>query len=290
MRFRSLSRLILGLWLVGVQGSAGPLPAEGWLQSHDLKGLAGGGFSGLHLSADGLRGLILTDKGGLLRIALTRDAKGLVTGVKAGRLERILDTNGKPLRPGQNDTEGLAVAADGRLWISTEGTARVLAFDAVGAVAQRMRRPLVFTRFPVNTAFEALALSPDGQLWLIPEAPLTPGALPVYVWSGQDWEQLYTFKADPVWLVADAAFDDRGRLYLLERLFAGPAGFASRLRRFDIGAKDGEVILQTPLGAHDNLEGLSLWRDAGGLRASMVSDDNFLKVFRAELVEYRLPD
>ena len=27
-----------------------------------------------------------------------------------------------------------------------------------------------------------------------------------------------------------------------------------------------------------------------GLVASMVSDDNFLKLFRAELVEYRLPD
>ncbi|NBZ86732.1 esterase-like activity of phytase family protein [Stagnihabitans tardus] len=290
MRFRSLGRLILGLWLVGMQSSAGPLPAEGWLQSHDLKGLPGGGYSALHLSPDGLRGLVMTDKGGLMRLSLTRDAEGRITKVKAGRLEPILDTNGKPLRPGQNDTEGLAVAADGRLWISTEGTARVLAFDALGAVPQRMRRPMVFARFPPNTAFEALALSPQGELWLIPEAPLTPGLLPVYVWSGTDWEERHTLKADPFWLVADAAFDDRGRLYLLERLFAGPAGFASRLRRFDIGATEGEVILRTPLGAHDNLEGLSLWRDTEGLRASMVSDDNFLKVFRAELVEYRLPD
>ena len=49
--------------------------------------------------------------------------------------------------------------------------------------------------------------------------------------------------------------------------------------------------MQTEPGLHDNLEGLSVWRDPQGrLRATMVSDNNYLFIFRSEIVEYRLPD
>lgn len=91
-----------------------------------------------------------------------------------------------------------------------------------------------------------------------------------------------------------ADFGPDGRLYLLERDFRGIGGFASRLRRFDLTERgfDGETTLfQTPFSLHDNLEGLSIWRDAqGGLRATMISDDNFLFVQQTQIVEHRLPD
>jgi len=212
--------------------------------------------------------------------------------VTSGPIQPVIDTNGRPVRDGQSDTEGLAMAEDGRAWISTEGTARVMAFDRMGGTAQRMPRPKVFSLFPPNEAFEAIALSPKGQLWLIPEAPLK-GDFPVFAWSGKAWEQAYTLPRKGLWLISDACFDDKGRFYVLERLFAGPAGFATRIRRFDVGAdgpSGGVVVLKTTLGTHDNLEGLSIWRQDGKLTASMVSDDNFLKLFREELVEYRLPE
>lgn len=290
MRRRSLGRLILGLWLLGLPGSAGPLPGPGFLQAVDLKHLPSGGYSALHMIDPG-HAVVLTDKGGLLRLKITRK-EGRIVKVTSGPVQPVLDSRGRPLLPGQSDTEGLAMAPDGRLWISTEGTARVMAFSALGAAATRMPRPRIFARFSSNTAFEALALSPQGQLWLIPEAPLD-GDFPVFTWSGSSWDLTWHLPPDGFWLVSDAAFDDKGRLYLLERLFAGPAGFASRLRRFEVGPNGpgpGEIILTTALGTHDNLEGLSIWRDGQGLVASMVSDDNFLKVFREELVEYRLPD
>jgi len=42
---------------------------------------------------------------------------------------------------------------------------------------------------------------------------------------------------------------------------------------------------------HDNLEGVSVWRDAdGALRATLVSDDNFRFLQQTEIVEYLLPD
>lgn len=292
MPSRLAGQLILGLWLLGLQGAAGPLPGPGFLQAFDLKHLPGGGYSALHMAADGLHAVVMTDKGGLLRLAITRD-RGRIAKVTSGRVEPILDRDGKPLIKGQNDTEGLALAPDGRAWISTEGTARVLAFARLGGAATRMARPRAFADYPSNTAFEALARAPDGSLWLIPEYPVGPGDFPVWIWSGTEWQSRYSLPRDGFWRISDATFDDRGRLYVLERLFGGPAGFASRLRRFDIGAGGpvaGTVLLTTPFGLHDNLEGLSLWRQDGALVAAMVSDDNFLAVFREELVEYRLPE
>lgn len=287
MRRRPLGQLILWLWMLGLSASAGPLPGPGFLQAVDLKPLPAGGYSALHMEPDGLHAWVMTDKGGLLRLTITRD-KGRIAAVTSGPLRPILDADGKPLIPGQNDTEGLAMAPDGAMWISTEGTARTLAFAYAGAPATRMRRPAAFALYPSNTAFEALARAPDGKLWMIPEAPLS-GDFPVYEWSDV-WTQVATIPRDGPWMISDASFDDRGRLYVLERLFAGPAGFASRIRRFQPDLSAEEILLTTALGTHDNLEGLSLWRQDGALIGSMVSDDNFLKVFREELVEYRLPD
>ncbi len=291
MRRGFVRQLILWVWTLGLHGAAGPLPGPGFLQAVDLKHLPGGGYSALHMAPDGLHAVTMSDKGFFLRLAITRD-KGRIVKVTSGRTQPLLDADGKPLRPGQNDTEGLAVAPDGRAWVSTEGTARVMAYPQLGAAAVRMPRPKEFAIYPPNTAFESIARAPDGGLWLIPEYPVGPGDFPVYLWSGTAWERRYTLPRDGDWRISDAAFDDKGRLYILERFFAGPAGFASRIRRFDIadGPVNDTILLTTPLGLHDNLEGLSLWRQDAALIASMISDDNFLKVFREELVEYRLPD
>lgn len=93
-------------------------------------------------------------------------------------------------------------------------------------------------------------------------------------------------------LVSDAAIGPDHRLFVLERAHFGPGGFATRLRRFDPPdpLSHETAVLQTEPGVHDNLEGLASWRDAKGLRATMVSDDNFSSLLRSEIVEYRLPD
>lgn len=291
MRRRTFGQVILALWALGLPGSAGPLPESGFLQSVDLKGLPGGGYSALHLSDQGREAVVMTDKGGVFRLTLTRDAEGRVTGLAPGKLTRLKDTNGKPLIEGQTDTEGLAVSADGRAWVSTEGTARVLAYGRLDGTPKRTPRPKAFAQFPGNTAFESLALAPDGTLWLIPEAPVRAGdPYPTFLWRGKSWEAGPSLARQGFWMAADATFDPQGRLYLLERLFAGPAGFASRIRRFDLDSGEVAVVMRSPLGLHDNLEGISVWHDGTGLRATMVSDDNFLKLFRSELVEYRLPE
>lgn len=87
-------------------------------------------------------------------------------------------------------------------------------------------------------------------------------------------------------------FGPDGRLYLLERALRG-LFFATRVRRFEIaeGARvvSEETLLETAAGTHDNLEGISVWRDgAGDIRITMISDDNFRFLQRTEIVEYRL--
>ena len=71
-------------------------------------------------------------------------------------------------------------------------------------------------------------------------------------------------------------------------------GFRSRLRRWQITEDSPhaeEVLFETAIDTHDNLEGLSIWRDnQNRLQATMIPDDNFLTLQRTELVEYLLPD
>jgi hypothetical protein len=51
-----------------------------------------------------------------------------------------------------------------------------------------------------------------------------------------------------------------------------------------------ETVLETPRGRHDNLEGLAVWRDAGGaIMLTMISDDNRDVREPTTWVEYRLP-
>ena len=89
--------------------------------------------------------------------------------------------------------------------------------------------------------------------------------------------------------VTGADLGPDGRLYVLERNFTG-LGFRSRLRRVNMDGSEEEILLTTPTGTHDNLEGVAIWADDQGLRATMISDDNFRFFQRTEVVDYRLPD
>jgi hypothetical protein len=147
----------------------------------------------------------------------------------------------------------------------------------------------------LNAALEALAIAPDGMLYTLPEQTAQHDQpFPVYRFRNDQWENTLTIPREGSFLPVGADFGPDGRFYLLERDFRGLSGFASRLRRFtltDAGFVDAKTLLETPVGLHDNLESVSIWRDAAGhLTASMVSDDNFNLLLRTEIAEYRLPD
>jgi hypothetical protein len=294
------TRLALGLWLVllsGLQGSAQPTAPKGLIGSFawHMRGQDFGGFSAIELSDDGLGFTALSDKALIITGQFVRDADGVITGITAGPLLPLVKGKTKArLTDRLADAEGLALAKDGTLFVSFEARARVAVLDPdLGTVKDLPRAP-AFATMPNNASLEALAIAPDGTVFTLAEHPPATGDLPLFRFQGGVWDDSQRVPRVGRFLPVAADFGPDGRLYLLERDFRGIAGFSSRLRRFDMGPNGptgAKEMFVTPFGLHDNLEGLSVWRDtAGRLRATMIADDNYLFVLRSQIVEYQLPD
>ncbi len=298
MHRRSQFRLTAALAvLLGLQSSVGAALQAGFVGAYEwhLTDARFGGISSIEVTADGAGFTAMSDRGTLFEGRMTRDDAGAVLDVRDVVIVTLKGAETAPLNPAQNDTEGLAIAGDGVVFVSMEGRARVLRYDDRAGPAANLPRPRAFGAMQHNSSLEALAIDARGWLYTMPERS---GALdvpfPVYRFNGQDWDQPFSIPRDDQYLPVGADFGPDGRLYLLEREFHGLLGFQSRVRRFVVtgdGIDAGTVVLETAIGQHGNQEGLSVWRDAGGaLRLTMVSDDNFRFFLRTTLVEYRLPD
>lgn len=252
-----------------------------------------GGFSGIEISDDGREMLALSDRATLVSATLGR-TDGRVSGVKVHRADKLRSSGNKILKGRSGDSEGLALAPGGGHYISFEGAHRLAHFGAAHARSTVMPQPAAFRQLAPNGSFEPLAIDRRGYLYTMPESSrVADGSIPVYRWDGRRWSTPFTLPQRQDYLPVGADFGPDGRLYLLERA-TRTLGFRSRIRRWDMVrgvARNEQIILQTSTGTHQNLEGLAIWRDAGQrLRATMISDDNFLFLLRTEIVEYALPD
>lgn len=250
-----------------------------------------GGFSGLELSADGTGFTAISDRAHILRGTFTR-SNGRISRVASGPLHPLEGREGRPLPQHHGDSEGLAIAADGRTYISFEGDTRVWEYRKARPVP--LPRPPAFLQMRNNSGLEALAIDARGWLYTLPErsGELTAG-FPVYRFRNGHWDQPFSIPRFGGFLVVGADFGPDGRLYILERSFTG-LSFLSRVRRFDVtrsSISHGEILLQSRNGQFDNLEGLSVWRGTDGrIRLTMISDDNFKFFQRTEFVEYAVTE
>lgn len=275
--------------------TAGPAARALLTSSYDWTEPAAGfgGFSGLELSYDGAQFTAISDRGRIIEGQIIRQ-DGRITAIHAGRLKRLKTPENRPLPRSENDSEGLAARADGRLYVTFEGYDRLWTYRNAESEAAWLPRHEDFKGFQRNSALEALAIGPDGALYVLPERS---GALdrpfPVYRYRNGAWSQPFSLPRRGDFLPVGADFGPDGRLYLLEREFNGLFGFASRVRSFDVSdehATDEMLVLQSASGEHDNLEGIAAWRDPNGdIRLTMISDDNFRAFQRTEFVEYLLP-
>lgn len=265
-----------------------------------------GGYSALWLDANGTEFVALSDRGFWVRGTLERNAAGAVAGVEVADRGPLLRSNGARLRAGEFDAEAIARVGD-TFFVAYEGTHRVMRHAALDEPPARMNRPAEFDRLQANSGFEALASDAAGRLYAIPERSrgngqklLPSGAVrrpwpegedhpfPVYVHEGGIWKFRFSIPRRGAYLVSGADVGPDGRLYVLERDFA-VIGFRSRIRSFALDGSDERLEFETALRAHDNLEGLSVWRDAQGrLRATMLSDDNLKSLQVTEFVDYVL--
>lgn len=253
-----------------------------------------GGLSGIEVASNGTSIFLISDRGYLWAGELIR-RDGAIAGfesVKARKLvEPFVDERDFP----NTDAEGLALDTAGVLYVSFEHMHRVLTYDSWDSPASKPSFTRAWRALSKNGGLEALAVDADGTLLAIPEH-INRGASEALVYRrlpGEDWIQTFTIPVDPQFAPVGADFGPDGKFYLLERAIY-PFGFYSRVRVMTI-KRDAvgriETVLQTKLGRHGNLEGLSVWQDpAGQIRLTMVSDDNYLPFMRGQIVEYILDD
>lgn len=252
-----------------------------------------GGFSSISLGSGGKEIIMLTDRSHMLTGQIARK-DGKLDDVQFETHTLLRNANGKSMAVWRDsiDSEGLAVGKNGELFISFEGQARVSRYVTPDSKAEDLPRPIAFKKLRENKALEGLAIDENGYLYTLPES--SPGAEhPVWKWDGHAWQHPFSVPKQKGYLAVGLDIGPDGRFYLLERKFV-LIGFQSRLRRWDFstaGLSNETLLLTTSIGTHANLEGLSVWRENdGSLRATMVSDDNFMPYQRSELVEYHLPD
>lgn len=253
-----------------------------------------GGLSGLELTEDGTRFIALSDKGLFVTGTLQR-SEGRLSGVSDVTLRPLKDIRPTPDGEIWFDAEGLALRPDGRIYVSFEGVSRIWRYQSPASRATRLPRHPDFEYMRPNGALEALAIDAAGRLFTLPERPGHRGwPFPVYVFDHGIWLRPFALPRRGRFLPVGADFGPDGRFYLLERDFRGIRGFATRVRRFTLGPNGPtgeETLLETRPGRFDNLEGLSVWRDAQGrTRLTMISDDNFKSFQRTEFVEFLLPE
>lgn len=250
-----------------------------------------GGFSAIELAQNGQDMYLLTDRAKLVRARIDRD-RGMIKAVDLQGTWHLKSSQGIDLQGRILDSEGLAIPPGGPIYVSFEGAHRVAAYDTPNANARVLTRAALFAGLEGNKSLEALAIDAKGNLYAIPEGGHdAQGNIPVFARTAKGWSVPFSLPHTKGFAPVAADFGPDGRLYLLERGFS-PIGFRTQLRRWDMqnGPTNETLLIRTGWGTHDNLEGLSVWRDPQGqLRATMISDDNFLRLQKTEIVEYRLP-
>lgn len=246
-----------------------------------------GGLSAIIVAKDGERAQILSDRGKLFDVALWRDQSQVLRQVAVLRAKYLYIYTPQH----DVDSEGLARAPGGGVFVAVESPPSVLHYTP----ARSWPEPaLPFPPLAIgntNRGLEAVAMDPQGRLVTMPESPPDDEAgFPVYRLEDGTWRKVALLAKRGPFLVVGADFGPDGRLYVLERAVSA-LGFRSRIRRVALADEitQVETLFQSDLGQYDNLEGISLWRDdAGDVRITLVSDNNFLSIQRTEFVEFIL--
>lgn len=246
-----------------------------------------GGLSGLEVSENGTRFVAISDHAQLVfgEFGRSQDA---ITGIQS-RKRWLHNESDHRLTEHWADGEGLVMDAAGNFYVSFERHHRVWKYDATPGLPSPLPANPLFETHQTNASLEALAMDGDGAIITIPErSGLERIPYPVYRFKDGEWSVPFTLPRSGKFVVTGADFGPDGRLYILERDNIG-FWFRSRIRRFDPDGTNEETVLQTFYGTHDNLEGISVWRDLQNrIRMTLVSDDNFLDIQVTEFVEYSI--
>jgi len=267
-----------------------------------------GGLSGLRVAADGTHFLAITDKSYWLRGRIVMRGKAPAA-IADAEMAPMLGPDGRTLKSrGWYDTEALTEDA-GVVHVGIERANQIVRFD-IGKDGLRARgRPIAvppgLKRLPYNKSIECLEVAPkngplSGALVAISEQGLDAnGNLKGFLIGSPDSEVtkgLFSLKRTDDFDVSDCAATPDGRLLVLERRFSWLRGLAMRIRSVPFAAikpgvlVDGPPLIFADMGTEiDNMEGLSVHRDAAGaLVLTLVSDNNFWGLQRTVLLQFTM--
>ena len=252
-----------------------------------------GGWSGLTVSADGLRILAISDEAHWLTGRLVYDIRGDLAGLTDAEIFPMLGIDGQPMEGKDGDAEGLAAITpnwlDGPVLVSFEREHRIWRYDLSSGVS-KARPALVpigsWTQIlGENEGMEGIVLLEPGAFLVISENGLDANGdlrAAIESYSRGGMTQLLGLARHPPYMVTDAALTHDGSLLILERRFTIAGGIGMELRKLDArlireGARlTGEIVAE--LAAHDanidNMEGLAVRRGADGETLVYVMSDN----------------
>jgi hypothetical protein len=264
-----------------------------------------GGLSAIRVMQDGHRFLGITDTGDWIEGNIVY-LNGKPTSVQGVIIAPVIGPGGQRAKDlGLWDSESLVVDGD-QAFVGIERDHTILAYDrskgGLRAEGRRIPLPAFVENWPENRGIEALGILPA-------ESPYAGRLIGLSERSGDREEPTegfvmrkdgsnafrFSLKRSDGFDITDLDFMPNGDLIVLERYFSPLRGVAMRLRRVktaDIrpdALVDGEVLLTADKAFHvDNMEGLSIHRDAAGATVfTIVSDDNFSVAQRTLLLQFR---
>jgi len=262
-----------------------------------------GGYSGMVMAPDGNSLVAVSDVGHWIRLELTHDADGKLTGVGAARLEPLLDEAGKPVAGKEwSDAEEIVQTADGQFLVSFERRHRIWRYASAGGVPDGPAHPVPapdgIQSLPENSGIEAMIADPAGNLMILAEGA-NEGAITSQGWSwhakDKRWREFDVARADGFEPTSLALLPggDRSLRLLLERRYTeadGPAARLSVLFPSSISDRVASFTLATlrlPLSV-DNFECLAV-RPAADDQTFIyiLADDNQSDTQRTLLLQFR---
>lgn len=248
-----------------------------------------GGLSGLHVENG--EAIAVSDTGMIARFPLPGAAE-----TPRIRFQPVEQGPGARRERRSRDSEGLQVFGN-QLWLSFERYNAVWRYDRETMRAQTGARPEAMRRWQGNNSGpEAIVRLADGRFLLIQEGrdngaptseaalfagdPAVPGTAAVRL----------TYRRVPGYRATDAALLPDGRVLILNRSLA-LLQLSAKLVVADVrglgasGTIAGREVatLEAPL-AVDNMEGVSVTQENGRTIVWLVSDDDYMRLFRHSLL------
>ena len=263
-----------------------------------------GGFSGLHIAADGISFTSHSDRGHWLRGKFRLDGDR-IAGIESAEMAPMRGPDGRTLVSRKwFDTE--ALASDGEnFYVGIERANQILRYrisDGLNARGIPIQIPNSIRKLPFNQGLEALAFVPKGMplagsLLAISELGLDEkGNILAFILGGTT-PGIFTIRRIGSFEVSDAAISPTGHLVIIERYFRFISGIHLRIRAIPLSeikpgaVADGKVLLEADNNFEiDNMEALAITKNAAEqIVLTLISDNNFNYFQRNILLRFIWP-